>query len=64
MPRRERLGLTFLAGGVGLAIVNLLSWLSGLSIGTWRPATSGILMATGIALLAIEVIRATRQPNE
>lgn len=60
MTRRERLGLAALAGGVGLALTNVLAWALGRGVGAWRPALSGLLMAAGLALLAVEVVRARR----
>ena len=60
MTRRERLGLAVLAGGVGLALTNVVSWALGRGVGAWRPALSGLLMVVGLALLAVEVVRARR----
>ena len=60
MTRRERLGLAVLAGGVGLALTNVVSWALGRGVGAWRPALSGVLMVVGLALLAVEVVRARR----
>ena len=61
MTRRERLGLAVLAGGVGLALTNVVSWALGRGVGAWRPALSGLLMVVGLALLAVEVVRARRE---
>ena len=60
MTRTERLGLAVLAGGVGLALTNVVSWALGRGVGAWRPALSGLLMVVGLALLAVEVVRARR----
>lgn len=60
MTRRERLGLAVLAGGVGLALTNLVMWALGRGVGAWRPALSGVLMVVGLAVLAAEVVRARR----
>ncbi len=64
MTRRERLGLTLLAGGIGLALVNVVTWMLGRGIGGWRPVLSGVLMVGGLAFLAGEAIRGSRQPGE
>ncbi|MDT0632586.1 hypothetical protein RQM47_08740 [Rubrivirga sp. S365] len=64
MTRSERLGLTALAGGVGLALTNVLAWALGRGVGVWRPALSGLLMVVGLALLAVEVVRARRDASE
>jgi len=64
MTRRERLGLTLLAGGAGLALVNVAMWAMGRGAGDWRPVLSGVLMAVGLALLALEVARGVRQRGE
>ena len=63
MTRRERLGLGVLAGGVGLALTNVLAWALGRGVGAWRPALSGLLMVAGLALLAVEVVRARRDAS-
>ncbi len=60
MTRRERLGLAFLAGGIGLALANVVLWALGRGGSAWRPPLSGVLMAIGLALLAVEVLRARR----
>ena len=60
MTRRERLGLAFLAGGIGLALANVALWALGRGASAWRPPLSGVLMAVGLVLLAVEVIRARR----
>ena len=60
MTRRERLGLAVLAGGVGLALTNVVTWALGRGVGAWRPALSGVLMVVGLALLATEIVRARR----
>ncbi|MEL7363219.1 MAG: hypothetical protein AAFN13_14185 [Bacteroidota bacterium] len=64
MSRLDRLGLALLAGGLGLAAVNLLSWWMGLGVGAWRPPLSGMLMVAGLALLAVGVIRGLRERAE
>ena len=63
MTRRERLGLTLLAGGVGLALVNVVTWALGRGVGGLRPAISGVLMAAGLLVLAAEVVRGMRTPD-
>ena len=60
MTRTERLGLSVLAGGAGLALVNLVAWALGRGVGPWRPALSGALMVAGLAVLAVEVVRGMR----
>lgn len=61
MTRLDRLGLALLAGGLGLAVVNLLSWWTGRGLGAWRPPLSGVLMAGGLLLLAVGVIQGLRE---
>lgn len=61
MTHRERLGLSVLAGGVGLALLNVVAWALGRGVGPWRPALSGVLMVAGLAVLAVEVVRARRE---
>ena len=63
MTRRERLGLTLFAGGVGLALVNVVTWALGRGVGGLRPAISGVLMAAGLLVLAAEVVRGMRTPD-
>ena len=63
MTRRERLGPTLLAGGAGLALVNVVTWALGRGAGGLRPALSGALMAAGLLLLAVEVVRGMRTPE-
>ena len=63
MTRRERLGLTLLAGGVGLALVNVVTWALGRGAGGLRPLISGVLMAAGLLVLAAEVVRGMRTPD-
>ena len=60
MTRTDRIGLALLAGGVGLALVNLATWALGLGAGGWRPALSGLLMVAGLTVLAVGVVRAHR----
>ena len=64
MIERDRMGLALLAGGAGLALANLASAAAGLGVGTWRPALSGVLMAAGLALLAVGVMRRLREPED
>ena len=64
MAPRERLGLTLLAGGIGLALLNVVTWGLGRGAGAWRPAASGALMAAGLALLAVELVHGLRQRGE
>ncbi len=60
MTGRDRLGLTLLAGGIGLALVNLTTWALGLGASGWRPALSGLLMVAGLTVLPVGIIRAHR----
>lgn len=60
---RDRLGLTLLAGGVGLALVNLTTWALGLGASGWRPALSGVLMVAGLTVLAVGVVRGMRDDD-
>lgn len=64
MGRLDRLGLALLAGGIGLGLVNLVTWALGRGAGGWRPALSGALMAAGLVVLAVGVVRGLRQPGE
>ena len=64
MTTRERLGLALLAGGIGLAVANVVTWALGRGAGAWRPALSGVLMAVGLAVLGVEVLRSMRQGGE
>lgn len=61
MTRLDRIGLSLLAGGIGLGLVNVLTWALGRGAGAWRPALSGALMAAGLVALAVGVIRGLRQ---
>lgn len=61
MTRTDRLGLMLLAGGIGLGLVNVLSWALGRGAGAWRPALSGALMAAGLVVLAVGVVRGLRK---
>ncbi len=61
MTRRERIGLGLLAGGIGLALANVVMWALGRGASAWRPALSGVLMAVGLAVLAVEVVRGRRE---
>ena len=60
MTRLDRMGLALLAGGVGLALVNVVTWALGLAVGGVRPALSGALMAAGLVALAVGVVRGMR----
>ena len=60
MNRLDRLGLSLLAGGAGLALVNVVTWALGLAVGEVRPALSGALMAAGLVALAVGVVRGMR----
>lgn len=60
MTRLDRLGLSLLAGGAGLALVNVVTWAVGGGVGALRPALSGVLMAAGIGALAVGVVRGLR----
>ena len=64
MTHTDRMGLALLAGGVGLALVNVTTWALGLDVGSVRPALSGALMAAGLVALAVGVVRGLRQPDE
>jgi hypothetical protein len=64
MSHLDRLGLALLAGGIGLALVNVATWALGRGMGEWRPALSGVLMAAGLAVLAVGVVRGLRQRGE
>ncbi len=64
MEPRDRTGLMLLAGGVGLALLNLLGAALGWAVAPWRPALSGVLMAAGLALLAVGVMARMREPDE
>ena len=64
MTRLDRLGLTLLAGGVGLALVNVVTWALGRGVGGLRPALSGVLMAVGLAVLAVGMVRQMRADRE
>ena len=60
MTPLDRLGLTLLAGGIGLGLANLVTWWIGLGAGAWRPAVSGVLLLAGLAALAVGVVRQSR----
>ena len=64
MTRIDRIGLALLAGGVGLALVNVTTWALGLDVGSMRPALSGVLMAAGLVTLAIGVVQGLRKDEE
>ncbi len=64
MTRRDRLGLTLLAGGIGLGVANLAMWALGVTVALGLPALSGVLMAGGLVLLAVGVMRGIRSPEE
>ena len=61
MTRIDRLGLALLAGGLGLAVVNLLMWWVGWSVSLWQAPLSGVLMAGGLVLLAVNVMKGIRE---
>ncbi|WP_412062820.1 hypothetical protein [Rubrivirga sp. IMCC45206] len=60
----DRTGLTLLAGGAGLALLNLVGAALGWTVGPLRPALSGVLMAAGLALLAVGVLARMREPED
>lgn len=64
MTRLDRLGLALLAGGLGLAVVNLLMWWVGRSVSVWQAPLSGVLMAGGLVLLAVNVMKGIREDAE
>ena len=64
MTRLDRIGLTLLAGGIGLGVVNLVTWALGRGMGEWRPPLSGALMAGGLVLLAVGVMRGIRERRD
>ena len=63
MTPRDRLGLTLLAGGIAVGLANLATWALGRGAGAWMPALSGLLMAAGLAALAVGVVRGLRSDD-
>ncbi len=63
MTRLDRLGLTLLSGGIGLGVANLAMWALGVGVGPWGPSLSGVLMAGGLVLLAVGVMRGLRRDD-
>ena len=53
-----------MAGGVGLALVNVVTWALGLNVGGVRPALSGTLMAAGLVALAVGVVQGMRTDKD
>ena len=64
MSGLDRLGLALLAGGIGLGVTNLVAWALGRGLGPWSAPLSGVLMAAGLAVLAVGVVRGLRQPDD
>ncbi|MGB3542975.1 hypothetical protein [Rubrivirga sp.] len=64
MTRLDRLGLSLLAGGVGLALLNVVTWTVGWDVGSARPALSGALMAAGLVALAVGMIQQMRAERD
>ncbi|WP_420454853.1 hypothetical protein [Rubrivirga sp.] len=64
MTRLDRLGLTLLAGGIGLGVANLAMWALGVGVGARLAPLSGVLMAAGLVLLAVGVMKELRTPEE
>lgn len=61
MTRLDRVGLSLLAGGIGLSLVNVVTWALGRGVGALRPALAGGLMAVGLVALAVGVLRGLRE---
>lgn len=57
MTRLDRAGLALLAGGIGLSLANLTLAAIGRPLALWRTAVAGILLAAGIAVLAVSRLR-------
>lgn len=64
MTQLDRIGLALMAGGVGLALVNVVTWALGLNVGGVRPALSGALMAAGLVALAVGVVQGMRTDKD
>jgi len=64
MTHLDRLGLALLAGGIGLALVNVVTWVIGGGVSGWRPPLSGALMAAGLVVLAVGVVQGLREDAE
>lgn len=64
MTPLDRLGLALLAGGAGLGVANVATWVLGSGAGAWRPALSGVLLLAGLAALAVGVVRGMQVEDE
>lgn len=64
MTRLDRIGLALLAGGIGLGVANLVLWFAFGRAGGWRAPLSGALMAAGLVVLAVGVVRGFRQSED
>ncbi len=53
-PLLGRPGFTLFAGGIGLALLNILATLVGREVPLWRLGLTGVLMIAGLAWLAYE----------
>lgn len=49
-----RPGFTLFAGGIGLALLNILSTLVGREVPLWRLGLAGVLIVAGLAVLALD----------
>jgi hypothetical protein len=57
MTRLDRAGLALLAGGIGLSLANLTLFALGRPLTFWRTALAGLLLTTGVAVLAVSRLR-------
>lgn len=57
MDRLDRAALALLAAGAGLSLVNILGALLGRPGGLWRTTLAGLLLAAGVAVLAVSFLR-------